>query len=124
MDAYLWSNRPLVVIAPEAGHPLFDAQRRALGQHGRGLGERDMVLIEVAGPRVAVDGRPAPDLSAKALRARYGVGARTAVALLVGKDGGVKLRREGAISAETLFSTIDAMPMRRREMRERGKGAD
>lgn len=39
--------------------------------------------------------------------------------ILVGKDGGEKLRREGQILDRTLlFETIDQMPMRQQEMRE------
>ena len=37
--------------------------------------------------------------------------------LLLGKDGGVKLRSSTA-SLEDVFSLIDTMPMRRREMRD------
>ena len=38
--------------------------------------------------------------------------------LLVGKDGGVKLRSPAPVSTRDLFALIDAMPMRQREMRE------
>jgi hypothetical protein len=38
--------------------------------------------------------------------------------ILIGKDGGVKLRSKTPISLEELFSLIDAMPMRRQEMRD------
>ena len=41
-------------------------------------------------------------------------------AVLVGKDGGEKFRSEGPVSPEVLFEIIDAMPMRRREMRDPG----
>jgi len=34
-------------------------------------------------------------------------------AVLIGLDGGVKWRSSEAVSAQTLFSVIDAMPMRR-----------
>ena len=37
--------------------------------------------------------------------------------LLLGKDGGVKLRSSTA-SLEDIFSLIDTMPMRKREMRD------
>lgn len=36
--------------------------------------------------------------------------------LLIGLDGGVKLRQDKVIDAETLFARIDAMPMRRQEL--------
>ena len=39
-------------------------------------------------------------------------------AVLIGRDGGQKLRSGSPISAEELFGKIDEMPMRRRELRE------
>jgi len=35
--------------------------------------------------------------------------------VLIGKDGGEKLRSAQPITAERLFATIDAMPMRQSE---------
>ncbi len=121
MEAYRWENRPLVVFAPDGDHPILAAQRDQLqGQLGA-LRERDMVVIEVTGQRTAIDGESTLALEADRLRQRYRVGTDEAAALLIGKDGGVKLRRPGAISADRLFETIDAMPMRRREMQEQAQ---
>jgi len=39
--------------------------------------------------------------------------------VLVGKDGGEKLRRGAAVDIDEIFSVIDAMPMRQREMEEK-----
>ena len=39
--------------------------------------------------------------------------------VLVGLDGGVKERRQSAMSGEELWGLIDAMPMRRDELRQR-----
>ena len=41
-------------------------------------------------------------------------------AILVGKDGTVKLNRRSVVSDEDLFSLIDSMPMRRQEMLQGG----
>jgi hypothetical protein len=41
---------------------------------------------------------------------------------LVGKDGGVKLRRRTLLPAETVLGTVDAMPMGAAEARRRGRG--
>ncbi len=38
--------------------------------------------------------------------------------ILVGKDGGEKLRRTTPLPPDELFALVDAMPMRRAEMRE------
>ena len=39
--------------------------------------------------------------------------------ILVGKDGGEKLRADTIIDTKQLFATIDAMPMRREEMKHK-----
>ena len=41
--------------------------------------------------------------------------------MLIGKDGGVKLRQEEPISVADLFALIDSMPMRKQEMGQRSK---
>lgn len=58
------------------------------------------------------------DPEAPDARRRYGVAADGFEALLVGRDGGVKLRYPEPIGPDELFGRIDEMPMRRREMRE------
>jgi hypothetical protein len=40
--------------------------------------------------------------------------------ILVGKDGGVKMRAPLDTAVEAIFERIDRMPMRRREMQEDG----
>lgn len=117
MDAFTWRNRPVLVFAPQAGHSLLVAQRAAIAGRSDGMRDRDIVVIEVAGDSVTIDGKNAPNLSAGELRTRYRLRPTDAAALLVGKDGGVKLRESHALSVQTLFETIDAMPMRRHEMR-------
>lgn len=41
--------------------------------------------------------------------------------ILIGKDGTVKRVWQNIVPMDELFATIDAMPMRQREMREQGK---
>ncbi|MEO1019351.1 MAG: DUF4174 domain-containing protein, partial [Pseudomonadota bacterium] len=55
-------------------------------------------------------------LSAADLRDAFGVENSDFRVLLIGKDGGVKLRSNEWVSAHEVFALIDTMPMRRREM--------
>jgi hypothetical protein len=41
--------------------------------------------------------------------------------ILMGKDGGIKLRRQSQTKLTDIFALIDAMPMRREEMRQKRK---
>ena len=119
MSTYRWKNRPLFVFAPSTASPDFVRQQAALAGRSAGLRERDMVVIAVIGDRVTARFGRTPGLSAAAMRRRYGVPDGAFRAVLVGKDGGVKISAGSPISTRRLFSTIDAMPMRRQEMRRR-----
>jgi hypothetical protein len=105
LDGYRWRNRPVLLFAPSADDPGYAEQRAALQAARAGLVERDIVVLSDTDP--AADG---------ALRRR--LEPADFEVLLVGKDGGVKLRRQAPIPPAELFGVIDAMPMRRQEMSE------
>ena len=66
--------------------------------------------------------RPLTKATVRRLRDRFGVPPRASRIVLVGKDGTEKHRDADLIPARSHFDTIDAMPMRQREMREEGGG--
>lgn len=119
MSGYRWKHRPVVVLAGPGGEAALAEQRRIFEASRRGLAERDIVVVWVVGNRVSADLGPGPGLSASRLRARFGVPAGGFRVALVGKDGGTKLSQSTPLSAAALFATIDAMPMRRDEVRRR-----
>lgn len=106
--ALKWQQRVLLVSTDAARDPRVAAQRRILRAWKAGADERELVLVEVIGDQVT----GATDTAA-ALRRRYRLPARGFAVVLIGKDGGAKLRDERPIAAATLEETIDAMPMRR-----------
>lgn len=110
------ATRPLYVFAPSADDPRLATQRATLASAAAGLAEREMPAIVIAGDSVAGSGA-----RASALRARFGIAVAQFRVILVGKDGGVKLSSPSPVTAATLFSLVDAMPMRRQETKERGR---
>jgi hypothetical protein len=78
-----------------------------------------VVLVTARGRTVTVDGDTVQAPGADELRDAYADSASGFQVVLVGKDGGVKLRSAEPIAADDFFALIDTMPMRRREMRER-----
>ena len=114
---YQWKYRPLFIFADSAVNPALIEQRRIVAAGRAGLVERQVVVIWVVGGSVSADAGPGPRQTAAKLRAQYGVGASNFKAILVGKDGGVKLVTPSPIRTEALFKSIDAMPMRRDEIR-------
>jgi hypothetical protein len=117
-ERHAWEHRPVVVFAPSPESETYEQQREIFRSREEGLRDREIVVYHVftdGGVR-GPDGRRT-DAVGRALRERFQPEGRFAV-VLVGKDTTEKLRTRDVLSAEKLFETIDAMPMRQREMRE------
>ena len=119
MSGYLWKHRPLVVFAPSPGDPRLVQQRSIVNSLKPAFIDRQVVVVYVGGENVTAELGPVPSMSASALRERYGIAPGEFKVLLVGKDGGVKLTSAKPFPAQTLFRTIDAMPMRADEARRK-----
>jgi hypothetical protein len=102
-----WERRVLIVSASTAEDPALAEQRRILTAWKTSAAARDLTIVEVVGETV----RGASDPAA-ALRRKYHVPA-SFTAILIGKDGGEKLRSAKPFPAAALEATIDAMPMRK-----------
>ncbi|PCJ09416.1 MAG: hypothetical protein COB16_04430 [Rhodobacteraceae bacterium] len=106
LSEFLWKNRPVVVFADSPDDPRFHEQIDRLSQGIEALFDRDVVVL--------VDTDPAANsLLRQTLRPRG------FVLVLVGKDGGVKLRKPTPWTVRELTRTIDKFPSRLREVEER-----
>lgn len=119
MSNYRWKYRPLLVFSDGASSAALAQQRGIVAASRTALADRNVVVVWVIGDVVSSEFGPRPELGASALRARFGVANASFRAVLVGKDGGAKLSQSMPLDAARLFATIDAMPMRRDEMRNR-----
>ncbi len=118
MEKYLWTQRVLVVFAPQAEDADYGTQRQMIAANAAMLDERDMVVWEVlADGAVRHNGAARPQLHARDFYEAFGVDAAAFTAILIGKDGEEKIRQSTPINPDTLRRTIDAMPMRQREMK-------
>jgi Domain of unknown function (DUF4174) len=106
LDEHLWKDRLLVISGPaESG--AVEEQRRIYRSAARSMSERHILLVEALGGSVR----------SRQLRAKLSADGKRFQVFLVGKDGHTALSSNNPISAEYLFGKVDAMPMRRDEMR-------
>ncbi|WP_271199873.1 DUF4174 domain-containing protein [Methylopila turkensis] len=119
LETFRGKARPVVVFAPAPDAPQAMDQLKRLRADREGLESRDMPVFVVGRKRVTtLAGGSAPaTLDASSLREAYGVGDDAFAVVLVGKDGGEKLRSSEPLGVGRLFEVVDEMPMRRREMR-------
>ena len=106
LSQFAWKNRLLIVFAESENDPRFEEQMRLIEQRPGDLVERDVLVI--------TDTAPA---EAGPLRLKFRP--RGFMLVLIGKDGNVYLRKPRPWKVREISRSIDKMPIRREEMRNR-----
>ncbi|MDH4439097.1 MAG: DUF4174 domain-containing protein [Rhizobium sp.] len=111
-----WKNR-VVLVFGNADNPKVAKQVKLLEKEQGGLEERDMVVVSVSKERATAVYGNVPALDPDSVRKDAGIEDGGFQVVLVGKDGGIKLRSENVIGDVEMFDFIDQMPMRRAEQK-------
>ena len=111
-------SRVLLVFAPSSEDVRMEKQLHRLRDHAAEATERDLVTIALPAAGAAASERRMDAVEAAAVRRQFRVEDSDFLVVLVGKDGGEKLRSSKVLSFEQLRAVIDAMPMRQQEMRK------
>ena len=118
LDDFRWKNRIVLLFTSPEGKSVFNRQVEELKLDPEGLAERDLIVFLVTREQVTdlLSDKPT-SLSSEGLTEKYFRGDKKFQFILIGKDGGVKLDRSEFVSNDYLYAVIDAMPMRKQEMR-------
>lgn len=119
LQGHLGRERLLIVSGPSAAY-LAEVRRRDVA-----LQIRDLRVVALLPPGDARLNGP-PTLTLTLLADPGGtvdstVAAQYGPAALIGKDGGVKVRYPAPPTLSAVLNTVDGMPMRQQERRERGR---
>jgi hypothetical protein len=106
-----WEKRILLLCASDPQQAAFIRQKEILKKEETGLKERDMLVLEMVYENAAQADKDYLEKELEIKPTKFTV-------LLLGKDGGVKRKQNQPLGTEDLFGTIDAMPMRKREMKD------
>ncbi len=109
-----WKNR-VVLVFGNAGDQKVARQVKVLETRKAELAERDMVVIRVSKEEASSAYGNTPALDPVKLRKDAKIAGDGFHVVLVGKDGGIKLRSEDIVGDVEIFDLIDSMPMRRAE---------
>lgn len=114
LTEFKWKNRVLLVIDTNNNLPARDLQVSKFVIRQDQMEERDLVLFVCTGKEVLDKDGLKTDINAHKIS--YG---EFQGVILIGKDGGVKLRKKFIVEPKEIFDLIDQMPMRRSEMKNR-----
>lgn len=122
LKAYQWQKRLLILFAPAENDLVYQSFKDQLQRQTQEILDRDLLTFHVF---ESGEGRlthlPMDKEQVHFLRREFSILPGQRVLILIGKDGEVKLRRALPVDLSEIFSFIDAMPMRQREMRELAK---
>lgn len=104
LDSYRWKNR-LVVLIAETENKKLGEQKELFDQVKNKFAQRDMLLLE-------------RNKNDEELVNQFRLSPNFEGVILLGKDGGLKLKKPFLVEPQSIFELIDSMPMRRSEMRK------
>ncbi len=111
LENYTWQKRVLLIVSPSAADEKC-IQQKAIAEAKLGeMQERDLEIITLFADNISEADKIYLDNKFNINYSQFNV-------VLIGKDGGSKLAANEPIAAHKLFEIIDAMPMRREEMKK------
>jgi hypothetical protein len=119
LDDFKWKKRLLIIYTNEYTQALLESQIQNIKGELKEYQERDLLVLILEEESVNIlDDNHSHSLDYLKVMNRLNISSEDGYQnLLIGKDGGIKLRKENLISNKELFNIIDAMPMRKREMK-------
>ena len=112
LSAYRDKNRVLLVFAPTELDLAYREQIKLWQNEKTGFDERQLLVLPVFAEAKKPAGDPPGTLARK-----YNIDPKTFALVLIGKDGHDAYRSAKPVPAAALYPAVDAMPMRRAEMK-------
>jgi len=116
-----WQNRVLIVLSENTSNDNWQRQLSAYTSCKEALIERKIILYQVLPDKYRVTISPGNEgdwQSSDKLFKRFKRSDSKIEIVLLGLDGGVKLRKNNKLDCQEISAVIDQMPMRRSEIRK------
>jgi Domain of unknown function (DUF4174) len=102
--------RRILIFAPDSANVSLKTQNQIFKKSDSGCVERNIIVeTHIFKPK------------SRKIFDKYQISPQDFTVILIGKDGFVKLRSKEIVSAERIYALVDAMPMRKDEMRKMKK---
>ena len=117
LEKHIWNNRIIIIISDNEASDLVKLQLELLNKPKQ-LEERKLIIYTVFQNKFKIENKTESDwINNSELYSKYNPDGKPFKIILIGLDGNLKLSQNKVLSSEVLFSKIDSMPMRRREIK-------
>ena len=117
LSQHLWKNRVILILSED--NAVFERQILAFKANEKGMNERSLIVYHLKSDEYEQVMPKSEVHKSKNLFEKYKQANISFEVILIGLDGGIKLRQTDFLSCEKLFATIDSMPMRSAEIKNR-----
>ncbi|MFT6321703.1 MAG: hypothetical protein ACJAT4_002633 [Granulosicoccus sp.] len=118
LSQHEWENRVILLFAPDFQNQTLIQQLGFFQKNKKGLADRKLIVYQITREEVKKDGKLLKENSELSSSFnQFKVNKNEFTFILIGLDGGEKMRSSEVISREKLLSKIDRMPMRQAEIR-------
>ena len=123
LDAYRWENRLILIVAENPEDGKMAEQLKLFENEQEALTDRKLLIFKIyaGGCTVYSPGmKLIQNTENKDLYEEFGSNSTPFQILLIGLDGGMKMKTNRVTDPAVFFAEIDTMPMRRNELRKKG----
>lgn len=121
----MWKDRLILLVHESESNSTYRQQLTSLGKIDDDFDDRRLIVMDVQKQRFRIrnsnglDSRRNHWISNETLFVKYALKEANFTVVLIGLDGGIKLRRTEVVTRDEFFDVIDAMPMRRAELKNK-----
>ncbi|MDG1728844.1 MAG: DUF4174 domain-containing protein [Algibacter sp.] len=119
--SHQWKNRVLLIITDDSDSITFQNQIKTLQTHENGLTDRKLIVYQIKKHSYTTGLKDEEWKDSSKLYKIFKTANTPFEVILIGLDGGIKLRQSDLLTCEALFSTIDVMPMRKEALKRKNK---
>jgi hypothetical protein len=117
LKQFQWKHRLLLIFAMDENDPPFKKLQDEIIAQKAEVENRDLLVFEFFERGLSrMNTTPLDSVEVHSIRKHYEIPQSAFKVILIGKDGGVKLKQDDTVSLEVIFERIDAMPMRKNEI--------
>ncbi|WP_405206015.1 DUF4174 domain-containing protein [Aquimarina sp. LLG6339-5] len=117
LDKHRWEDRLILVLADSYKNPKLVKQLEEFKNKSKSLEDRKLLVYQITPTSYQTGIHKNTLTKSSAFYKKYNASNEDFKIILIGLDGGMKLKSNKVLLSTQIFDQIDQMPMRRQELR-------
>jgi len=119
LSNHQWKNRLVLVLTNDTTDANYQNQLKIFQTEKEGMKERKLLVYHITPTQYCIENDNKEWHNSSKLYTNYKQTNASFEVILIGLDGRIKLTQNEVLTTDKLFAIIDAMPMRRAELRRK-----